>query len=120
MEPHITGVRFGTITVAGQPIRHDIVITHDGQIKKREKDLSKRQYGTSHVLSLAEIRATLDDDADTLIVGTGMFGRVRLAPDAQAYVEQQGCSIELRSIRQAVRLWNTSQGKVTGLFHITC
>ena len=120
MEPHITCVRFGTITVAGQPIKHDIVITHDGRIKRREKDLSKRQYGTSHILSLAEIKATLDDGVDTLIVGTGLFGRVRLASDARAYLEQRGCNVKLRPIGRAVRLWNGSQGKITGLFHITC
>ena len=70
--------------------------------------------------ALAEIEATLDDDVDTLIVGAGLFGQVRLAPDAQAYLEQRACSVELRPIKQAVRLWNVSQGKVMGLFHITC
>ena len=120
MKPHINGVRFGTVTVAGQPIKHDIVITYDGQIKKREKDLSRRQYGTSHILSLAEIKATLDDSVDTLIVGTGLFGRVRLAPDAHAYLEQRECSVVMRPIKQAVRLWNARQGKTIGIFHITC
>jgi hypothetical protein len=120
MKPHIDSVRFGAITVAGQTVKHDIVIALDGRVKIRKKDLSKRQYGTSHVISLAEMTATWEDGADTLIVGAGLFGRVRLATETQAYLEQQGCTVELHPIWRAVRLWNKSTGKIIGLFHITC
>jgi hypothetical protein len=120
MKPHIDSVRFGVITVAGQTIRHDIVITLDGHVRERPKNLSKQQYGTSHVLSLAEIRDVWEDGASTLIVGAGLFGRVRLAPDAQAHLAQHGCTVDLYPIGRAVRLWNKSQGEIVGLFHITC
>jgi hypothetical protein len=120
MEPHIDTVRFGAITVDGKTIRHDIVITASGEVKKRKKSLSKQQYGTSHIVSLAEIKATWQSDTETLIVGTGMFNRVRLAPDAQDFLSQQGCATVLRSINKAIRLWNNSHGQTAGLFHITC
>jgi hypothetical protein len=120
MEPRIDTVRFGAITVAGKTIRHDIVITAGGEVRTRKKGLSKQQYGTSHVISLAEIRAIWQRNTEILIVGTGMFGRVRLSPDAQAFLSQQGCCTILKPIGKAVRLWNDSQGRVAGLFHITC
>ena len=120
MKPHIDSVRFGSITVAGQTIRHDIVITLDGHVRERSKNLSKRQYGTSHVLSLAEIQDVWEDGTSTLLVGGGLFGRVRLASDAQAYLAQHGCTVDLYPIRRAIRLWNKSRGKIVGLFHITC
>ena len=120
MEPHIDAVRFGAITVAGKTIKHDIVITASGEVKKRKKSLSKQRYGTSHVIALAEIRATWQSNTEILIVGTGMFNRVRLAPDAQAFLSQQGCCTVLRPINKAIRLWNDSQGQIAGLFHITC
>jgi hypothetical protein len=120
MNPHIDSVRFGAITVAGQTMRHDIVITLDGHIRERAKNLSKRQYGTSHVLSLDEIQDVWEDGTNALLVGGGLFGRVRLAPDAQAFLAQHGCAVDLYPIGRAVRLWNKSQGKIVGLFHITC
>ena len=120
MEPHVDSVRFGTITVAGQTFKHDIVITLDGEVRKREKRLSKQLYGTSHTVSQAEIETVWEKGAEALIVGTGLFDRVRLSPEAQFFLAQQGCAIESRRIRQAVRLWNDSRGKVVGLFHITC
>ena len=120
MKPHIDAIRFGTITIAGQVIKHDIVITLGGKVKERKRKLSKQVYGTSHIISLAEAEAIWEKSAKTLIIGTGLFDRVRLSAEAQAYLAQQGCGVELRPIKKAVRLWNESRGQIIGLFHITC
>ena len=45
---------FGDITIDGQTYDHDVLIRLDGSIEKRKKKLSKKQYGTSHVVSLAK------------------------------------------------------------------
>jgi hypothetical protein len=120
MEPLIDSVRFGAITVAGQTVKHDIIIALDGHVQKRPKHLSKQLYGTSHMLSLKEVQAVWEEGADTLIVGAGVLGRVRLSDDAQAFLAQNRCTVRLYPIRRAVQLWNASQGQVIGLFHITC
>lgn len=120
MEPKIGAVGFGTISVDGKAIKHDIVITLDGEVRKRKKKLSKAVYGTSHTLSLAEAEATYENGAESLIVGCGHFDRLRLSAEAQAYLASKGCAVELRPTKKAVRLWNKSRGHVIGLFHITC
>ena len=104
MKPHIDAIRFGTITIAGQAIKHDIVITLSGKVKKRKKKLSKQVYGTSHTISLAEAEAIWESSAKALIVGTGFFDRVRLSAEAQAYLAQQRCRVEVRPIKKAIRL----------------
>jgi hypothetical protein len=42
---------FGTITINGKTYEHDVVIRLSGEVMKRKKKLSKKYYGTSHVLS---------------------------------------------------------------------
>ena len=56
MRPKIEDTWFGSITVEGKRYEHDIVIRLSGKVRKRNKQLSKAVYGTSHILSLAEIK----------------------------------------------------------------
>jgi hypothetical protein len=47
---------FGEITINGKTYDHDVVVRLSGEVIKRKKKLSKRLYGTSHVLSEDEAR----------------------------------------------------------------
>lgn len=42
------GTQFGSITIDGTTYNHDVVIRLSGEVGKRKKKLSKREYGTSH------------------------------------------------------------------------
>jgi hypothetical protein len=48
----IEGTTFGTITIDGKTYEHDVIIRLSGEVVKRKKKLSKKNYGTSHVLSI--------------------------------------------------------------------
>lgn len=54
MKPRIDGAKFGSITIEGAEIEHDVLIRLSGEIKKRKKKLSKAVFGTSHIISLEE------------------------------------------------------------------
>jgi len=120
MKPTIIGAGFGWIDVDNQRISHDILIRLDGEVKKRKKKLSKEIYGTSHTISLAEAEYTYQDGADMLLIGSGHFGRVQLSPEAAAHFKDKNCQVEIRPTPQAVKAWNKNEGKLIGLFHITC
>lgn len=47
---------FGTITIDGKTYEHDVIIRLSGEVEKRKKKLSKKYYGTSHVLSKDEAK----------------------------------------------------------------
>jgi hypothetical protein len=47
----IEGTTFGTITIDGKTYEHDVIIRLSGEVVKRKKKLSKKYYGTFHVLS---------------------------------------------------------------------
>ena len=120
MEPQIDAVRFGTVSVGGATHRHDIVISPNGQVERRPKELSKQRYGTSHTIALAEVEALWQPGLQTLIVGAGFLGRVRLSPEATAFPSARQCTSTILPVRRAAQRWNAAQGQIAALFHITC
>ena len=120
MIPHIDSTAFGSITVAGDIIGHDIIIRLNGEVKKRKKKLSKEVYGTSHTVSLEEAKHVYEKGARGLVIGSGRSGLVELSGEAERYFRKKGCEIIIRPTREAVETWNDANGKWIGLFHITC
>ncbi len=120
MKPRIDTTDFGSITIDGRRFDHDVVIRLDGTVKKRKKKLSKRVYGTSHRISLAEAKHVFEEGARLLIIGAGQGGLVHLDEQAEAFFAQQGCEIRLLPMPGAILAWNAVQGAVIGLFHVTC
>jgi hypothetical protein len=122
MKPRIDATDFGSITVEGTVFDHDVVISPDGEVSKRKKKLSKAVYGTSHTISLEEAKyiCRRAAGADRLIVGAGQYGRVRLSPEAADFFAQKACEIVLLPTPQVIGLWNETEGRAVGLFHVTC
>ena len=120
MKPEIHETLFGSITINGTTFAHDVVILLNGEVKKRKKKLSKRVYGTSHVVSLDEAKNVYEKGAQRVIVGSGQYGLVELSPDARAFFEKKKCRITLLPTPEAIKVWKNAHGDVIGLFHVTC
>jgi len=87
----IEGTTFGTITIDGKTYEHDVIIRLSGEVVKRKKKLSKKYYGTSHVLSKDEAKFVFESGCEQLILGSGQMGNVHLSPEAEAYFAKKGC-----------------------------
>jgi len=111
---------FGNITIDGQTYPHDVIISLAGKIKKRKKKLSKKEYGTSHIISKAEAKSIFEKGCDLLVVGTGQEGQVRLSAEASQYLAKKGCAVVLQPTQEAIRRFNQSTAKKIGLIHVTC
>ncbi len=111
---------FGSITIGGKTYQHDVVIEPGGAVRQRDKELSKRIYGTSHQVSLDEMQDVYVQEARLLIVGTGQFDQLRLSQEAQAYLDGRECEAVLLATPAAMERWNKTEGQAIGLFHITC
>ncbi len=120
MKPKIEHTKFGSITVGGVKYENDILIRLDGEVKKRKKKLSKKVYGTSHKLSLAEAEFVYETGVEKLIIGSGQSGMLKLSKEAEEFFKQKQCKITLQSTPKAIKAWNKAKGKTIGLFHITC
>ena len=115
----IENTTFGTITIDGKTYEHDVLIRLSGEVVKRKKKLSKKYYGTSHVLSKEEAKFVFERGCNQLIVGSGQMGNVRLSPEAQAYFEKKDCKVQ-QPTPDAIQVFNKSPAKKIGLFHVTC
>ena len=92
----IENTTFGSITVDGKTYEHDVLIRLSGEVVKRKKKLSKKYYGTSHVLSKDEAKFVFERGCKQLIVGSGQMGNVRLSPEAEAYGLQSSVAADPR------------------------
>ena len=120
MKPKINSTSFGSIKIESKNFEHDIIIRRDGRLEKRRKNLSKKIYGTSHKISLAEAKYIYDKGARKIIVGTGQTGYVELSKKAKKFFEDKDCKTKLLPTPKAIMLWNKSKGKVIAMFHVTC
>src|SRR6266436_1327595 len=84
---------FGTITIDGTTYEHDVIIRLSGEVARRKKKLSKKYYGTSHVLSKDEAKFIYEYGCEELILGSGQMGNVHLSPEAEAYFAKKGCTV---------------------------
>jgi hypothetical protein len=111
---------FGAITIDGKTYEHDVIIRLSGEVVKRKKKLSKKYYGTSHVLSKDEAKFVFERGCEQLILGSGQMGNVHLSPEAEAYFAKKGCTVLLQPTPEAIGAFNRSHAKKIGLFHVTC
>ena len=111
---------FGEITIDGKTYDHDVIIRLSGEIVKRKKKLSKRLYGTSHVMSEDEAKFVFEEGCKRLILGSGQEGNVRLSREAGAFFAKKNCEVVIKPTPQAIRAFNEAPGKKIGLFHVTC
>ena len=86
MKPEIKKTEFGSITTADQTFEHDIIIRLDGKVKKRKKKLSKAIFGTSHVVSVDEIKEVYEKGAEEIIIGSGQYGALSLSKEANHFL----------------------------------
>lgn len=120
MKPKVNSTSFGSIIVKKKTFENDILIHLSGQIDKRRKKLSKKVYGTSHKISLAEAKYIYEKGAEKLIIGTGQTGYVELSKKAKKFFEEKDLKVRLLRTPKAIKLWNKSKGRVISMFHVTC
>ena len=64
----IDSTMFGAITIDGKTYQHDVVVRLSGEVVKRKKKLSKKLYGTSHVLSKDEAKFLFEKGSDQVVI----------------------------------------------------
>src|SRR6202011_2770224 len=116
----IESTTFGAITIDGTTYQHDVVVRLSGEVVKRKKRLSKKLYGTSHVLSKDEAKFLFEKGCDRVVIGSGQMGNVHLSPEAEAYFERKGCEVLLKSTPRGIRMFNRAAAKRNGPLSGAC
>jgi len=116
----INGTEFGSITIDNISYSHDVLIRLSGEIRKRKKKLSKKLYGTSHIVSLEEAEFVYEKGSDLLVIGTGQNGNLHLSPEAAQFFAHKDCRVLAEPTPQAIIIFNNTKVHKIGLFHVTC
>jgi hypothetical protein len=118
----IDSTEFGSITIDGTTYDHDVLIHLSGEVAKRKKKLSKKYYGTSHIISLEEAEFVYERGCDSLVLGAGQFGNVKLSPEAAAFFARHDCRVVVQPTPDAIKTYNKAgdKARTIGLFHVTC
>jgi len=118
----IDSTEFGSISINGTAYSHDILIRLSGDVAKRKKKLSKKYYGTSHIISRVEAEFIYEKGCNTLVLGAGQYGNVTLSPEAAEFFKHHACRVILQPTSEAIETYNKTRdkAKTIGLFHVTC
>jgi hypothetical protein len=111
----IEDYEFGRITIDGKTYRSDLLL-FPGHVD----DQWWRQV--SHQLKLEDLRTVMEAHPDTLVVGTGYFGRMHLDPTVADRLKQEGIQLIACETKKACAEFNRLRAtqKVVAALHLTC
>jgi hypothetical protein len=115
--------KFGSITIDGKTYNHDVEVRWTGEVLKWWRV-------ESHIIDKEDVKRAIDQNPDTIIIGTGESGVARVTAEAQKEILSKGIELIVDKTGEAVKMFNVvnkesreeerKQNKVIGLFHLTC
>ncbi len=112
----IDSYHFGRIVVEGQPYSADLIL-----LPERVEANWWRRSG--HELHPDDLTTVLEARPKTLVVGTGMWGRMRILPETEHLLREKGIHLIALETGKAVETYNRLRQEdlaVAGAFHLTC
>lgn len=117
--PMILHISWGRIEVEGHGAFKDVKIFPGGA---REWDW--KETSTRHVPGIqpADVAELINGGVTRILIGTGMWGRLRVQPETMELLEKSGIEVSVLKTPEAVTFFNEMRDfeTVAGLFHTTC
>jgi hypothetical protein len=115
--------KFGSITINGKTYNYDVEVRWTGEVLKWW-----RKEG--HVFDIDDVKRAVEQNPETIILGTGAYGVCEATSKCQEYIRERGIELIIDKTEEAVKTFNIileeseeeegKQKKVIGLFHLTC
>ena len=111
----IESYRFGRMIIGGKTYTSDLVVSKDHIIP----DWWRK---SGHRLCLGDIQEILRFKPETLVVGTGALGVLKVQPEVVQHLQSQGIELIVKNTKTAVQVFNrlVTRKNVVGAFHLTC
>jgi hypothetical protein len=114
----IEAVHFGSMTIDGRKFTSDLLIFPDGRV------VDQWLRGRGHLLTLADIGTLVARNPAVIVVGSGIFGRMKPENGLAAALTEKGIELVVAPSRTAGDHYNhvaQHGGKaVAACFHLTC
>jgi hypothetical protein len=111
-------LRFGSITIDGQPYGHDVIIDR-GEVRKRKKKSSKKfrkEFGHTPV----SIEEKLPWKCRRLIVGTGNYGSLPVMEDVKREARRRKIELLIIPTDEAIDAFAKYPKDTNAILHVTC
>jgi len=111
----IENYSFGQMLINGKKYNSDLII-----FKDYIYDSWWRKEG--HNLYIDDIKEIIDEKPDTLIIGTGYYGLMKVPLELIKYLESNNINVIIKKTKDACDEYNTLHQKknVVAAFHLTC
>ena len=113
MSMEINSTSFGQVTIDGKKYEHDVWIFPDDTIKRRTTD---------HDFSREEFEMLAQKNPETIIIGTGQAGVVRVGEEARNAAREKGIHLMIAKTPDAIKIFNElkKEKRVAAAIHVTC
>ena len=115
--------KFGLMVIDGKTYTEDIEVRWTDEVL----DWSKED---SHIIDIEDIVRALEENPETIVIGTGETGIAHVTKEAKDEIRSRGIKLIIDRTEQAAKTFNVindesfeeegRQEKVIGLFHLTC
>ena len=112
----IDSYSFGFMSIDGKGYTTDLIIYPDGQVRSGWW----RRHG--HRLLPDDFAGIDDFEPDSIIIGTGANGRMKVPRDTFRHLDTICRNVIVEDTTEAVRRFNSMDmsRRVVGMFHLTC
>ena len=88
------------------------------------------QRKESHIVDVEDVERAVEQNPDTIVIGTGESGFAVVTDNAQNFIREKGIKLIIDKTEEATKTFNVinddsleeegEQDKIIGLFHLTC
>jgi hypothetical protein len=113
--PEIQALRFGRIVIDDVVYNRDVIIFPD-----RVRSNWRRRDG--HNLALEDLVEVLEGNPETIILGRGVFGRMKVSEDIRALITERGIELVVLRTEGASKAYNEmrERRRVIAALHLSC
>ncbi len=106
---------FGRIVVGGTAYTSDLIIYPE----RIEANWWRKE---GHLLQPEDIEEVVEYKPQTVVVGTGAYGLMKVAPQTKANLKLRGIGLVCEPTKEACRIYNeiSDSEKVVACLHLTC
>ena len=113
--PEIQALRFGRIVIDNVAYNRDVIIFPD-----RIRSDWRRRDG--HNLALEDLAEVLKSNPEAIILGRGLFGRMKVSDDIRELITEQGIELVVLRTEGASKAYNElrERRRVVAALHLSC
>jgi len=111
----IDSYSFGQIVVEGTTYTSDLII-YPGRVE------ANWWRNKGHLLQPEDLQGVIEYKPQTIVVGTGAYGLMRVAPQTRDSIETLGIKLVCEPTEEACRIYKeiSSSDRVVACLHLTC